>query len=570
MSRFPWHAVLASLLLAFTLPAGAAEDRKEKEDKREKKERQRQEREARELQKEISRYEKLREFALKLYETDRDFREAVEQDYERVLREHSDIAFNNNISRRSKIVQVQEDRIRLHEGLYDNLVVQNYINALGQRLVPPDSDKLYAFRLIASPVPSAQTLATGTIYLSTGFAAMMNSEAQLAFVLAHEMAHVYKDHWKLKSILRLAEPEYNQRQMQKAAWFTAIGAAVGAAVGGAAKGGLGAAMGAGLGAAAGALVGMVSNPLMNVDFDRVQEDEADRFAVETLLRVSYDVQEVPRVYLALENAVRRDSRAGLGFIGNRRRLVERKEHIQTLMEKTLKAEIEARRSRGGLIGDNPRFRHLMAELRRDNGILAYYYDMFAIARDQLGEAVAIRTNDPAAQYYYAKVLHLTGRTDDERRMADDAFAMAIQHDKRDLYFGAHLHRALLQMNSAGDEAARQRVIQELQEYVKSYVRFAEFNVLGASLLPPNLETVYDYLITLGVEDWKPSLPERTANLVAASAPAAPQQAPAAPAVSEPAAAAPAQVVPAAAREPAPARRAPARTPAPVAPVQKKR
>jgi predicted Zn-dependent protease len=561
MSRSWWYAVVVAVLFSWALPAGAADDKKAK------KEQQRQEREAKELQKEISRYEKLREFALKLYENDREFREAVEQDYERVLREHSDIAFNNNISRRSRIVQVQEDRIRLHEGLYDNLVVQSYINALGQRLVPPDSDKLYAFRLIASPVPSAQTLATGTIYLSTGFAAMMNSEAQLAFVLAHEMAHVYKDHWKLKSMLRLAEPEYNQRQAQKAALFTAIGAAVGAAVGGATKGGQGAAVGAGLGAAAGAVVGLVSNPLMNVDFDRVQEDEADRFAMETLLRLNYDVQEVPRVYLALENAVRKDSRVGLGFIANRRRLTERKEHVQSLLEKTLKAEIEARRSRGGLIGDNPRFRHLMAELRRDNGILAFYYDMFAVARDQLQEAVSIRTNDPAAQYYYAKVLQLTGRTDDERKMADDAFAMAVQHDKRDLYFGAHLHRALMQLNSAGDEAVRQRAIQELQEYVQSYVRFAEFNVLGASLLPPNLETVYDYLVTLGVEDWKPSLPERTASLLAASAPAAaPQPAPAA---SEPAPPKPVPAVPAAAREPVPARRAPARSAAPVPLVPKK-
>ena len=209
----------------------------------------------------------------------------------------------------------------------------------------------------------------------------------------------------------------------------------------------------------------------------------------------------------------------------------------------------------------------MAELRRDNGILAFYYDMFAVARDQLQEAVSIRTNDPAAQYYYAKVLQLTGRTDDERKMADDAFAMAVQHDKRDLYFGAHLHRALMQLNSAGDEAVRQRVIQELQEYVQSYVRFAEFNVLGASLLPPNLETVYDYLVTLGVEDWKPSLPERTASLLAASAPAAaPQPAPAA---SEPAPPKPVPAVPAAAREPVPARRAPARSAAPVPLVPKK-
>lgn len=60
---------------------------------------------------------------------------------------------------------------------------------------------------------------------------MLDNEAQLAYVLGHELAHVYKNHSKTKTIMKMAEPEYNERQMRKAAlWAAALGG-VGAAIG---------------------------------------------------------------------------------------------------------------------------------------------------------------------------------------------------------------------------------------------------------------------------------------------------------------------------------------------------
>lgn len=488
-----------ALVLAAILPL-PAKDKKTKEEKR-------REQEVKSAEKQERQYEKLRQFAINLYENDYEFREAVDRDYEEVMRSHSEQAFQTNLSRKSITVSVQEDRFRRHFHLYDNPAVQYYVNSIAQRLAPPDTDRLFAVRLTPSPIPSATTLATGSIYISTGLVSMLENEAQLAYVVAHEMAHVLKDHWKLKSMMRLAEPVYNEKQAQKAAWISLIATGIGAGIGAAATRNSGeAAAGAVAGMAVGAAVGFTMNPLLSVDFDKVQEDEADREAFQILLRAKYDPGEVPRLFLVLQNTVNLDTRASLGFIGNRRRIRERLDNCKDLIEKAYKADIELKKSKGELIGDNPQFRHLMAELKRDNGILAYYYDMFALARNNLADAVAIRSNDPSAQYYYGKVLQLTARTPEDHRAADEAFRMAIQHDARGLNFGAHLHRALMMMGDLSN-LDKAKIVQELQAYVDSYIKYSDMSVRGAAYLPPNLESVYDYLMTVGEFKWVPTMPE---------------------------------------------------------------
>ena len=138
------------------------------------------------------------------------------------------------------------DRLRLQTGLYDNKLVADYINRVGQRLVPADSDRLFAFRLVMDPIPFAETLSTGTIYISTGLVSLLDNEAQLAYVLAHEMAHVQLDHWRLKSMLRFGEDEFDKKEGGQApaprrrASAPLAGAAAGKATGGDGRRGAGA------------------------------------------------------------------------------------------------------------------------------------------------------------------------------------------------------------------------------------------------------------------------------------------------------------------------------------------
>lgn len=79
---------------------------------------------------------------------------------------------------------------------YDNPALQAYVNRIGQRLVAnsDDAGKPYTFTVIDSPDINAFALPGGYIYINRGLLAYLESEAELAGVLAHEIAHVTAGH----------------------------------------------------------------------------------------------------------------------------------------------------------------------------------------------------------------------------------------------------------------------------------------------------------------------------------------------------------------------------------------
>ncbi|GJL78168.1 MAG: hypothetical protein NPINA01_11570 [Nitrospinaceae bacterium] len=82
-------------------------------------------------------------------------------------------------------------------GIYQDKSLQLYVNAVGQKLVSNLSDKIfrhYFFKLVDSPEINAFALPGGYIYVTRGLMAMLNSEAELAGVLGHEIAHVTLHH----------------------------------------------------------------------------------------------------------------------------------------------------------------------------------------------------------------------------------------------------------------------------------------------------------------------------------------------------------------------------------------
>ena len=80
-------------------------------------------------------------------------------------------------------------------GYYDNPRLQEYVSQIGQALVPhthrPGLN--YRFTVLDSPVVNA--FATpGYVYITRGMLAMLNSEAELAGVLGHELGHITARH----------------------------------------------------------------------------------------------------------------------------------------------------------------------------------------------------------------------------------------------------------------------------------------------------------------------------------------------------------------------------------------
>jgi predicted Zn-dependent protease len=490
--------VLATL---FAMPVQAQNNKSKNDDAKLR------EREKNKAERDARRYEKLKAFALNMYQTDPDFREEVDERFDQVQRDHSIKAFENNIATPARPTVVHDgDRLRLQTGLYDNKMVADYINRVGQRLVPPDSDKLFAFRLVAYPIPFADTLSTGTIYVSTGLVSLLDNEAQLAYVLAHEMAHVQLDHWKLKSTLFLAQDEFIKREGTKRRWLgLGIGAAIGATVGGVAGNDVAsAAKGSVVGAVVGTAIGAAWGGALTLDWDTVQENEADATAFKAVLNRNYDVREVRALYATLQNAVRQDQRVGLGFMGNRRRTAERIANAEDMIGQTMKAEIDAKQ--GKLTLTHADFVRVMSTLKRDNGILSFYHDMFQLAKSNLEYARTNRPNDPAAHYYYGKVMKLVGRTDEDRKLADEAFQRAIQFDHRERNYGAHFYRALALIDQK-NPGNNNEIAKELQAYMMASMRFSSEEAGFANTLPANLDDMYDYLTEVGDLKWRPIVPD---------------------------------------------------------------
>jgi predicted Zn-dependent protease len=83
------------------------------------------------------------------------------------------------------------------EGLvYHEAAFDAYLDRVGKAVVAEKQieNVNWKFRALRDPVPNAFALPNGTIYVNTGLLALLEDEAQLASVLAHEITHVDRRH----------------------------------------------------------------------------------------------------------------------------------------------------------------------------------------------------------------------------------------------------------------------------------------------------------------------------------------------------------------------------------------
>lgn len=503
------------------LSASLGQDKKDKDKKSEKKEDQPK------LSREEKEYQKIKKFSVDLYFKDAEFREAVDESYLQKQREHSEYAYYIN-TRNPAIQQVTRDgdKLKVEYALYDNPLAQDYVNRVGQSLVPSSSTRLYTFRILLNPIPESRALSTGTVYVSSGLLSVIDNEAQLAYVLGHEIGHVEKEHWKEDILVIKGAKPYNDKQAQKRALWGVVIGAVASVVGGGDVGVLAYSYSTSV------LKSIVPNAITS--WDRLQEDEADQLGLKYMLDRNYDVREVPKFYANLRRTSSLDPRVRLGFVADKDRINEREEQVKSLIGSsnaaqksvyvgatdlapgkmldpsqnagaraeaaqktitgTLAADIQAKLDAGELIGNSAEFEAVMAGISRDNGVRAYYFDMFKMARENLEESLRIRSNDPYAHYYYGKILKLTARTSQEKLRALGEFAQAIQLDKRRVIAEPHLYRALSMIDTK-DSSQTQEIVNGLKDYVAIYQRE------HSGALPPNMEVIYDYMQEAGDTVW---------------------------------------------------------------------
>lgn len=171
----------------------------------------------------------------------------------------------------------QEDvKVRQQYGVYDDKALQNYVNEVGQRLakVSHRPGLHYSFTVVDSPEINAFALPGGYIYITRGILSYLNSEAELAGVLGHEIGHVTARH----SVQQLS---------------AATAASVGAAVLQIFVPGLQNAIGDNA-------INLLGNVLLS-GYGREHELEADRLGAQYLARTGYDPQAMIKVVAVLKN-----------------------------------------------------------------------------------------------------------------------------------------------------------------------------------------------------------------------------------------------------------------------------
>ena len=209
--------------------------------------------------------------------------------------------------------------------------LNGFVERIGRRLAStPEADGYpYTFKVVQDKSINAFALPGGPTYTHTGLVAAAENEAQIAGVLAHEVAHVALRH--------------GTNQASKAQMWQLLGGLGGAAAGGGLTGTL-AQMGIGLG---------VNSVLLR--FSRDAERDADLLGTRIMARAGSNPIEMARFFEKLEAEAGKGSRVGQWFSdhpnpGNRVKAVQ--DEIRYLQKREYSAEV----------GQLPQMKTLIARL----------------------------------------------------------------------------------------------------------------------------------------------------------------------------------------------------------------
>jgi hypothetical protein len=156
--------------------------------------------------------------------------------------------------------------------------IQEYVNNLGRSLVPeyqknlPDDDENkipFRFVVIYEKDINAGAYATGTIVIHHDVFNYIENEAQLAFLLSHEIAHATQEH-QVRAL----------NNKKKTRTWLKVGAIASYA------------MGYGMLARTFAM----TEQAMRVGYQRSVENQADRIGMATMIQYGYDPREAPRLW----------------------------------------------------------------------------------------------------------------------------------------------------------------------------------------------------------------------------------------------------------------------------------
>jgi predicted Zn-dependent protease len=158
-------------------------------------------------------------------------------------------------------------------GLYPDSAIQRYVAQLGAQLAAHSErpNLPWTFRVVDDPAVNAFAVPGGHIYITRGIMAHLNSEAELAAVMGHEIGHVTARH--------------TAQQMTQQQLF-----------------GLGLALGS-VASSTVAQYSQIAGQALGVlflKFSRDDENQADQLGLRYMSRGRYDVRQMPAIFVMLD------------------------------------------------------------------------------------------------------------------------------------------------------------------------------------------------------------------------------------------------------------------------------
>jgi len=229
--------------------------------------------------------------------------------------------------------QETDQQIRQEFGIYPDKALNEYVDRIGQSMVPNSHrpSLKHQFAVLDTPVVNAFAAPGGYIYVTRGILALMNSEAELAAVLGHEMGHVAARHsmkqlsGQMLAQVGLVLGSVLSKDIRKFAGLASIGM-----------------------------------QLLFLKFSRSDEYQADSLGIQYARLAKYSPGEMLRFFTALENMTAESSSHSIPtFLSTHPMTSDRIQKVKELVSSqdvrlAIKKEDYLRKVDGMVYGDNPR------------------------------------------------------------------------------------------------------------------------------------------------------------------------------------------------------------------------
>jgi predicted Zn-dependent protease len=253
--------------------------------------------------------------------------------------------------------------------IYPDPQLEDYLTQLANQLLPAHihtENLAIQIKVLQDPSLNAFALPNGRIYIHTGMLAVIENEAQLASLLAHEMTHIIHRH-TLKQFRSLIN--------KSAFWMT---------------------FQTPIAIAGGDLAGLLAQLTVISSvygFSRELESEADRQGFEMLLANGYDVREAPKLFEEIKIFIEQEKIKQPFFFSTHPHVVQRIESFKALIEKKDPQEVE-----GGKI-ERERYQNAVRRLVLDNIELCLNDGLFKTAERNIHKLMEQEPNSAEAHYY---------------------------------------------------------------------------------------------------------------------------------------------------------------------------